>query len=173
MKKQARFVTLLGLLLMGGITNSYAQAGQTMGGYVPADGGRGGGGSIDNRPPPGVGPYMDLGAATGVLEAKPVKLTDFSTVSGQPSAARQFTVSGFAATVGLKAPQGFELSLQEAGGYSPSLNAVPLPATVWVRLTGSKPNSAARVSGDIGMSSTNEKTHTSSTGKMHVEGVVD
>ena len=83
-------------------------------------------------------------------------------------------MSGYAATAGLKAPQGFEISLQEAGSYSSSLSVGPLPATVWVRLTGSKPNGAASISGDIGISNTtNEKTHASVTAKMHVEGVVD
>ena len=173
MNKQARFVTLLGLLLMGGAVNAHAQAGQTMGQPVNNPGGSGpptNNGDVN----PGLGGTPgDVGASTGVLGATPAKLTDFSTVSGQPSAARQFAVSGYAANAGLKAPQGFEISLQEAGSYSSSLSVGPLPATVWVRLTGSKPNGAASISGDVSISSANEQTRTSVTAKMHVEGVVD
>ena len=145
-------------------------------GHIIPDGKLVGDVSID-KPPQGepfILPDDLLPFATGVLGATPAKLTDFSTVSGKPSAARQFTVSGYAATAGLKAPQGFEISLQEAGSYSSSLSVGPLPATVWVRLTGSKPNGAASISGDIGISNTtNEKTHASVTAKMYVEGVVN
>ena len=173
MNKQTRFIACLCLLLMGGAVNAHAQMGQPVhdpgGSRPPTNNGDvntkvGGGGEL---------PAGGLDAATGVLEAAPAKLTGFSTVSGKPSAARQFTVSGYVATAELKAPQGFELSLQQAGVFSPSLSVGSLPATVWVRLTGSKPNGAASISGDVSISSANEQTHASMTAKMRVEGVVD
>jgi hypothetical protein len=173
MNNQTRFVTLLGLLLMGGAVNAHAQ---TSGQVIPQNNGgarlgtnNGDVNPVGSQPDPDI---MDSHAPAVVMEATPAQLTDFSTASGKPSAARKFTLSGSVANAGLTAPQGFEISLQEASGYASSLKVGHLPATIWVRLTGSKPNGATSISGDISMISSNELTHNNVTRKMHLEGVV-
>ena len=174
MNKKTRFVTLLGLLLMSGAVNAHAQIGQ----IIPQNNG-------GSRPPvnngdvnPALGGSADLDimnsdAPAVAMAATPAKLTDFSTASGKPSTVKKFTISGNVANAELTAPQGFEISLQEADGYTSSLKVGHPPVTIWVRLTGSKPNGAnTTISGDISMSGFNEQTLTSITVKMPVEGVV-
>lgn len=174
MYKQARFITLLGLLLMGGALNSYAQ----MGSNVPQNNGGPGPGTNNGNVNTGSGgtsseDLMNASDVPTAMATAPAKLTDLSTVSGKPSVARQFIVSGNVDNAELTAPQGFEISLQEAAGYASSLKTGHPPVTVWVRLTGNKPNGAnTTISGDISMSGTSGQTRTSVTARMQVEGVV-
>ncbi|MBO0948178.1 hypothetical protein [Fibrella forsythiae] len=175
MNKQTRFLTLLGFLLLGGAVHVHAQMGghvpQTSGGSRPATNN----GDVN---PAGAQPDLDImdshaPAPTVVMAGIPEKLTDFSTESGKPSSAKKFTLSGNVANAGLTAPQGFEISLQESIGYSSSLKVGHPPVTIWVRLTGSKPNGMnTAVSGDINVSGSNGQIPNSSTARVHVEGVV-
>ena len=173
MNKQTRFVAFLGLLLMGGALNAHAQMGQPVnnpGGTAPpvnnGDVNPALGGSADLD-------IMNSDATAPAMAATPAKLTDFSTASGKPSTAKKFTVSGNVANAELTAPQGFEISLQEADGYASSLKVGHPPVTIWVRLTGSKPNGAnTTISGDISMSGSNGQTPNSATVNVRVEGVV-
>ena len=173
MCKQTRFLTLLGLLLLGGAVNAHAQMGQ----IIPQNnGGSRPGTNNGDVNPVGSQPDLDImnsDAPAVAMAATPAKLTDFSTQSGKPSAAQKFTLSGNVANAGLTAPQGFEISLQEASGYASSLKVGHPPVTIWVRLTGSKHNGAnTTINGDINMSGSDGHTSNSTTVKMHVEGVV-
>ena len=162
---------------MGVAVNAYAQMGQPVnnpgGSGPPTNNG-------DINPALGGMPSGDLEAMGShppapapEMMATPAKLTDFSTASGKPSVAKKFTLSGNVATTGLTAPQGFEISLQEASGYASSLKVGHPPVTIWVRLTGSKPNGVnTAINGDINMSGSDGQTSNSTTAKMHVEGVV-
>ena len=107
MYKQTRFLTLLGLLLLGGAVNAHAQVGQTANPQT----------ALRLKATPGMG--------------------SFSTVRGAASVAQGFTISGSAVGVELGVPEHFEISLQPATGYSSSQRVARLPATVWVRLVGS------------------------------------
>ena len=171
MYKQTRFLTLLGLLLLGGAVNAHAQMGQ----IIPQNnGGSRPGTNNGDVNPVGSQPDLDImnsDAPALAMAVTPAKLTDFSTASGKPSAAQKFTLSGNVANAGLTAPQGFEISLQEADGYTSSLKVGHPPVTIWVRLTGSKPNGATTINGDINMSGSDGHTH-NTTQKLHVEGVV-
>jgi hypothetical protein len=139
MWKKIRFVTLLSLLFVGGVINAHAQ----MGRIEPQhnEGPR----TVTSNPTgsqPNLDDLMNSHAPAVVMNATPAKLTDFSTVSSKPSAAQKFSLDGAIANAVLSAPQGFELSLREADGYAPSLKIEQFPATIWVRLTGSKPDAA-------------------------------
>ncbi len=175
MYRQTRFLTFLGLLLLGGAVNAHAQG--TMGQIIPQNNGgsRPGTNNGDVNPvghQPDLDDVMNSHAPAVAMAAMPEKLTDFSTQSGKPSVAQKFTLSGNVANAGLTAPQGFEISLQEAGGYASSLKVGHPPVTIWVRLTGSKPNGAnTTINGDINMSGSDGHTH-NTTQKLHVEGVV-
>jgi len=174
MFRQTRFVTLLGFLLMGGAMNAHAQLGsnvpQNTEGSRPATNngnvnpGAGGMSSTD---------LMDSPEIPITMTAMPAKLTDFSTAPGKPSTARQFVLSGNVDNAALVAPQGFEISLQQATGYASSLKVGAPPVTIWVRLTGNKPNTAGTmIAGDINMSGSGGQTHASATAKISVEGVI-
>ena len=163
MCEQTRFLTLLGLLLIGGAVNAHAQV---MGQIIPQN---------NEGPRPNnsiVGQMAGADGAAGVLEATPRHWKDFSTAPGKPSAAKQFSLDGMAEGVEVTAPEGFEMSLRQADGYSSSLRVEHLPATIWVRLTGSKPNVAkSMVHGDIIMSG-HAETRGNITVKVYLEGTV-
>jgi|GEM_PF-5105048 len=164
MNKQTRFVALLGFLLLGGAVHVHAQ----MGNHVPTGGG--------SRPPENNGNVNSaMGGTAGTFGATPKECKSFATEFRKPSAAKEFTISGMAVgIVDLMATEHFEISLEQAGPYSPSLSVGQLPATIWVRLTGrSRANGPDNtVHGNITMSSNSEMMNTPITVMIPLGGIM-
>ncbi|MCQ2313231.1 MAG: InlB B-repeat-containing protein [Paludibacteraceae bacterium] len=82
--------------------------------------------------------YLTTCSSDPLIEVPTESLNGFSTVAttGNPSAAQSFTVEGFnlTANITVTAPTGYEVSLEQAGSYTSSVQLPQAGGTAYVRL---------------------------------------
>lgn len=105
-----------------------------------------------------------------VLTVNPTSLSNFATVQGTPSAAQWFviTASGLTAQLGITAPAGVELSLDNATFTATlSLPASTTTTTIYTRLTGA---ATGVVSGNVSLQSGDRTASVAITGVVSAPG---